>query len=76
MIIKRDISVYIFTTLVVILYGWIGKITWISSVILLFIYSCQVMLVLWQDRKRSFGGVTQEEMRFELLRNDTLETED
>lgn len=47
MIIKRDLSVYIATTCVVIFFGWIGQITWYSSVILLFLYACQVMFVLW-----------------------------
>jgi sodium/potassium/calcium exchanger 6 len=40
MIIKRDISIYIITTAVIIFYGIMGQITWISSVILLLIYAC------------------------------------
>lgn len=70
MIIKRDISIYIITTIVIIFYGWMGQITWVSSVILLLIYACQVMIVLWQDSKASNGGTTTDSLKFELLELD------
>jgi sodium/potassium/calcium exchanger 6 len=70
MIIKRDISIYIITTVTIIIFGIIGKITWISSVILLLIYACQVMFVLWQDSKEEDGNVTTDSLKFELLELD------
>jgi Ca2+/Na+ antiporter len=66
MIIKRDISIYIITTIVVIFLGIYGQITWISSFILLFIYTCQVLIVLWQDRQKKDGENALESMNYEL----------
>ncbi len=52
MVVKRDLSFYIVTTVTVLVFGIIGEITWYSSAILFLIYVCQVLFVLFEDRQK------------------------
>lgn len=52
MVVKRDLSFYILTTVVVLLIGWYGTITWVSSAIFFTIYCFQVLTVVLGDKKK------------------------
>ena len=53
MIIFRDISFYIVATLCIIVFGIFGEINLVSAIILLSLYVAQVIVVLYQQYKKS-----------------------
>jgi Ca2+/Na+ antiporter len=79
MVVKRDLSFYILTTVVVLIIGWIGEITWMSSVIMFFIYFCQVVFVMCEDRQKRQKKLRRKKSRAsksvtstEVISNDSI----
>lgn len=68
-IIYRDISFYILASLATIGFGILGRLNWKSSIVLLTIYICQVLVVVFQKR-----FLVKEERKIKAMLNFKIQT--
>lgn len=76
MIVFRDISIYILAGVLTLVFGYLGEINWVNSVIFLAVYVAQVTIVLVQDMTKMANQKTEEkfdESKSKLSDSITLE---
>ena len=72
MIVKRDLTFYIFTTLFVLFCGYMGEITLTLSLFFILIYICQVIFVVIREQRVKNGGTLFKKRNQYAVLDDTI----
>lgn len=74
MIVRRDLTFYIFTTLFVLFCGYLGEITLTLSLFFILIYICQVVFVIIREQREKNGGNLFKRRNQYAILDDTIQS--